>query len=193
MCGLTMEENNQNNLYKNIETHLSLTVWLFIGAVCLIVIGFVIVFYIIYGGIDRNNLPIILIVAFSGMAGGLVSSLTKAQQYKNLLKQKEYADLKNIPPYKVIIFSFIPPVIGAIAAILLYGIFAGEMIEGSLFPHFKYINANTIHDNFVYAVTSWRPEEAIDYIKCLVWGFVAGFSERFVPNILENFTNTNEK
>jgi hypothetical protein len=37
------------------------------------------------------------------------------------------------------------------------------------------------------------PNDAAANAKAIVWGFVAGFSERFVPNILNHFATDKER
>jgi hypothetical protein len=66
--------------------------------------------------------------------------------------------------------------IGAVFAILLAIMFLGGLIGGSLFPS---SNGNW------FSVVYIHPE----FAKLLVWSFIAGFSERFVPQILENLVD----
>ena len=42
-------------------------------------------------------------------------------------------------------------------------------------------------------VTNWMPKDAAANAKAIVWGFIAGFSERFVPNILNRLATDKEK
>jgi hypothetical protein len=37
------------------------------------------------------------------------------------------------------------------------------------------------------------PKDAAANAKAIVWGFIAGFSERFVPNILNRLATDKEK
>jgi hypothetical protein len=85
--------------------------------------------------------------------------------------------------FYLVVYSLIPPLVGAVAATALYVVFAGELVTGSLFPKF-HLFATDVPDPFRNFVANWQPMSEIDHAKALLWGFVAGFSERFVPDLL---------
>jgi hypothetical protein len=65
-------------------------------------------------------------------------------------------------------------VFGAVFASILLFTFVGGLVQGSLFPEIRadsWIELNI-------RIPAW--------CKLLVWAFIAGFSERFVPDLLDN-------
>jgi hypothetical protein len=62
--------------------------------------------------------------------------------------------------------------LGAIFALMLSLMFIGGLVQGSLFPSF----GGSRWIELVFDVPSWA--------KLMVWSFIAGFSERFVPDLL---------
>lgn len=187
-----MSDKEKEVFIKNMDIHMRISTWLFTGTVSLIIASLAILAALLkepHPYLDK--MPVILIVMMAGFVGGFVSSLTRVYQFKKLFPKIAYDELKKIHSFKVIVFSLIPPLIGGIAAVVLYGIFASGMLEGNLFPRFGYEDKTMIKDNFLQIVSNWKPVEATDYIKSIVWGFIAGFSERFVPGILDGFTSGN--
>lgn len=67
-------------------------------------------------------------------------------------------------------------------AFLLYLVFMGGLLSGGLFPEFPG-SADPFRSigGFVLEV---NPGTNADFAKLLVWSFVAGFSEKFVPNLI---------
>lgn len=47
--------------------------------------------------------------------------------------------------------------------------------------------------SYVDYLDKWKPKLPADLAKLIVWGFVAGFSERFVPNILNKIASDEKK
>jgi hypothetical protein len=64
----------------------------------------------------------------------------------------------------------VSPILGAVFAIILYFFFAGGLVTGSLFPEFK------------------LPLDGINVAKLVIWSFIAGFAERFVPDRLDQLS-----
>eukprot|EP01156_Anaeramoeba_ignava_P006418 Anaeramoba_ignava/a348602_37.p4 GENE.a348602_37~~a348602_37.p4 ORF type:complete len:185 (+),score=-7.44 a348602_37:1711-2265(+) len=177
------DKDNKQLFGKNMDIHMRISTWLFFGTVSLVALLSSFIFY------QGDKLPVIVVVILAGFMGGFVSSLTRVHQFKKLFPKDAYDELKKISRFKVVVFSLIPPLVGGIAAVVLYEIFAGGMLEGNLFPRFAYEDGFKLNGNFLNIVSHWKPEGAPDYIKSIVWGFIAGFSERFVPSILDGFTN----
>lgn len=60
------------------------------------------------------------------------------------------------------------PLTGAICAFVLFLIFQAGLVTGAVFPNLG------------------NPHTGAEYAKLLVWSFIAGFAERFVPDTLDN-------
>ena len=152
--------------------------WSLIGiAVALALIGGTVV---VKG--TNPNIPIIAMVMFSGLVGGLVSV---QQRLQSLPDGDPLFGALQISSSKWSIF--LAPFLGAIFAIVLYLLFVADLVSGGLFP--KIITAMphtgaTGGIDFEHFLTPTGPDGGASWAKLLVWSFIAGFAERLVPDIL---------
>lgn len=80
------------------------------------------------------------------------------------------------------------PVYGGIFALVLCLVFLSKIVEGPFFPQFAMAEfsrpvPSTADIRDFFAKT--YPATGMDLAKLLFWSFVAGFSERFVPQIID--------
>ena len=192
-----MKISHKDNIVKPIpeyDAHRTMVVWIFsVTLVFSVIIGYVLLNYFNQSYEDNtNDMPTLIVILASGILGSFVSALNRIYSAKDIFPNKEYsAFLKNANLY-LIIYSTIPALVGAISAVILYLVFAGDMISGSLFPKFHCSLGESKCMEFKDFLTSWKPEKPTDYAKAIIWGFIAGFSERFVPDILNNLTKNRE-
>jgi hypothetical protein len=128
---------------------------------------------------DRYSRPVPAPVAvlFVGFVGGFVG-----------LQRR----LKTLPPEDLTLLAnswvsiALSPIAGAILAELVYLLFVSGLLAGNMFPAFvPDSESGTIHG--LRAVFEVHCVAASDYAKVLFWSFVAGFSEKFVTNIISQF------
>jgi hypothetical protein len=89
------------------------------------------------------------------------------------------------------------PVFGGVFALVLYILFLAGIVEGSLFPKitippFTTGAPPTITDLRRF-FTETYPASGPDFAKLTFWCFVAGFSERFVPQIIQRVSDRGEQ
>lgn len=122
---------------------------------------------------------LVLLVFIAGLLGGFVS----IQQRLPNIELEELKVLSNSW------FSIaLIPINGGIFALALMLMFIGNIIDGSLFPQYAQKEIGGTED-FLKWLTEGYPKTNVDIAKLLVWSFVAGFSERFVPQIIRTTTN----
>ncbi len=113
----------------------------------------------------------------TGLIGGFVSI---QQRIKNV--GEEELELLSRSWFQILLI----PVYGGIFALVLYLAFLGGIVDSPLFPHFSIPtfsvppSMNDMKNLFV----GTYPQTGVDFAKLVFWCFVAGFSERFVPQII---------
>lgn len=126
-------------------------------------------------------------MTWAGFLCGIIGGFVSIQQRIKTVSDEELTLLTR-SWFQVLLI----PVFGGVFALVLYCLFLSEIISGSLFPVF-YIPAppNAVPDTayMIDVFTKTYPQTGQDLAKFLFWSFVAGFSERFVPQIISNVAN----
>jgi hypothetical protein len=126
--------------------------------------------------------PLHFLIFLCGVMGALFSSLTRLYTFEELPSSQILQTAAHLNGGYLFAYSFTPPVVGGIAAIILYFAFEGGLLRGALFPEF--ICKNSECKRLGEVIYDYVPSNSTDYAKAIFWGFMAGFSERLVPNIL---------
>ncbi len=123
---------------------------------------------------------LLLISFLAGALGGVVNNHFRIQD--RIRSEEKYS----APKVKLIKFQiYMSPLIGGALAIILNLVFVAHLISGEIFPAFK-DNTYTSLSNFILGAT---PVNYKDAGKLLFWAFVAGFSEKFVPNYIDKLSS----
>jgi hypothetical protein len=123
--------------------------------------------------------PVAATVMFAGAIGGVVS-----------MQQRYYSWTHDTDPmhnvsqlvqgWSSILLSMTG---GAVFSLVLYLALSAGLVEGSIFPAFPDVPAPL----GLRQVLVGPGLNSAEYAKLLVWGFIAGFAERFVPDTLSRF------
>jgi hypothetical protein len=127
----------------------------------------------------------ILAAMFFGLLGGFISAQTRLQTptgTEPFFKKQELWESRWI-------VNIISPLSGAVFALILYFIFASRILgDGAVFPSFNYPK-NDAASGLGEFFTNVLPAGGASFAKILVWSFIAGFAERFVPNVLNRLAS----
>jgi len=171
---------------EDFSIHQQLVFWLFISTFLLVLITTILLLMADKDNKGRIDLPILPVVAIAGALGAFVSALRRIYSFERILPVTKFRGLLRGATLYLVAYSSIPPLVGFIAAVVLYLVFASQLLQCELFPQFAF-DSDQCH-KFVDFMQNWKPHIATDYAKAIVWGFVAGFSERFVPDVLNRLS-----
>ena len=122
----------------------------------------------------------------TGLVGGFVSI---QQRIKNV--GEEELELLSRSWFQILLI----PVYGGIFALVLYLAFLGGIVDSPIFPHFSIptFSVPPSTDDMKNLFVGTFPQTGIDFAKLVFWCFVAGFSERFVPQIISGAQRDSSK
>ena len=173
------------------DVHRSIGLWLFFATLIIAAFAGCALLYSDWTG--NELLSILPVVILAGVLGSFVSALNRIYSSKDIFPITSYSVFLRGTNTYLIAYSSIPALVGAISSTILYVVFASEIVVGPFFPEFSCKLGENHCVEFQQFLTSWSPKSAPDHAKAIVWGFVAGFSERFVPDILNRVTSDSEK
>lgn len=127
-----------------------------------------------------EGLTAVLLVFMAGTMGSLISVWRRIQT----APMNGNADLDLLDLEQSQSSIYLLPFIGGAFAFVLYLLFSSQLISGSLFPVF---------DKGKGWAILLIPDGTMNYSKLVVWAFVAGFAERFVPDALDRLASQAQK
>jgi hypothetical protein len=127
----------------------------------------------------------LLVVVVVGMIGGVVSVQQRIQSTPT-----EGDAIRNVLSLSSGLFSvYLSPITGAISAALLYLMFAGGLLTGALFPD---MTDKPEKLEFLFTFTHVKSAHFPNFARLIIWSFIAGFAERFVPDTLNRLVSAAE-
>jgi hypothetical protein len=128
------------------------------------------------------------VVLFVGAMGGLVSIQQRFQSVSD-----EGDPINSVSELARGWFNiFLSAISGAIFAAVLFLAVGAGLLAGDLFPHITSPDLQGKQAKFIWFLQNTEPDKGIDYAKLLIWSFIAGFAERFVPDALSRFVARKE-
>jgi hypothetical protein len=127
----------------------------------------------------RAGGPLCLVIFMVGTVGGTANNFRRVQ--KMIIGSTAKTDIKTSRLITIQIYT--SPILGGVFAFALYLIFMAGFLEGSFFPKFK--STSDPYETFAIFAALTEPATHADVAKAVLWAFIAGFSERFVPNFID--------
>jgi hypothetical protein len=161
--------------------------WIFLITVCLVLSDLVTERVAMLKNWNFGFLDVWGVVFLAGGAGGLLSLQRRLQSLPS--SGESLSDLVELSGRLTVKLT---PIIGGTFAIVLFLVFSSGLLTGALFP--ASISKPTVSDSdFIHVVMNMQPGDTAGWGKLLVWSFIAGFAERFVPDTLDRLITRSEQ
>jgi hypothetical protein len=121
-----------------------------------------------------------------------VEVVPKSESSRSEPAELNKSPIEDYPTYFILKLQiFLSPIFGGLFAVVLYAVFISGIIQGELFPKFKgtteeFTTPYKFADNTLPATNA-------DLSKAILWAFIAGFAEGFVPNFIDKLVKDGEQ
>lgn len=136
---------------------------------------------------DEKEYPLLLILFLCGMLGGVINNYLRINKLPS-----SHLD-KFVPKEKIIniLQIYVSLLVSGTLGLIFYAAISSGLIQGSFFPEFVNLDAaySGTFSNFFQQVL---PKTNHDVLKAIIWCFVAGFSEKLVPNTIDKLASKAE-
>jgi hypothetical protein len=134
---------------------------------------------------DGATIATVWVVFFSGQMGGFLSVQHRLQKLDGgdpLFRELQLSS----GWFSVVVVA---PIVGSFFAVLLYFLFVAGLLKGGFFPSFvDFTPAHGAAVTIADFLKNGTPASIADWGKLLVWSFIAGFAERFVPDVVDRLS-----
>ena len=135
--------------------------------------------------VQPKNVGVFQLALLAGAIGGTMSLIQRVQS----LPEADPLLFRLSGTTTVIQTLIVPPLTGSIFAGLLFLIFVSGVLSGDIFPKFVVTPPSTKGVDFETFFFGTAPESGKAYALVMVWSFIAGFAERFVPDTIDRLTS----
>lgn len=129
---------------------------------------------------------LMLLVLLAGSTGAVINNYYR-------LAKLACADAASMAEMDNSVFTvqlYVSVLISGVLGIIMYGLCLSGLIAGDLFPAFKGVQAD--YASVTELMANVSPAGNIDAAKAVVWAFIAGFSEKLIPNLIDRMADRAE-
>ena len=156
---------------------------------CSLIGALVAISFLLYLVLSSNSSTAFEVATLSGLLGAFMSSLVRLYSGDSP-KVLGAVNQPGLKLFDIAIYSFVPAIVGAISAGVIYVLFAAGIMEGgAFFPTFACSDSSACN-SFHGFMEAYSPKGPTDHAKLLIWCFIAGFAERLVPDKLKGLIDS---